>query len=245
MSHGFFVPTIAAFIVWRKRDELMATRPEPTLWGLVLVAWGAIQLILGVLGTELFTSRTAFIVTLIGAVWTLGGPPFLRKLAFPIFLLFLMVPIPAVIYNQITFPLQIIASKFAEWALDVMNIPVFREGNVLDVAGHQLSVIEACSGIRSLLTLTFLALVYGYFFEKRVWVRIALFLSVIPVAILANGGRVTITGVLTMFKPELAEGFFHEATGLFLFFADFLMLVAVHQFYSSIAKWIDKRKAAA
>ena len=124
-----------------------------------------------------------------------------------------MVPIPAVIYNQITFPLQILASKFAEWALDVMNIPVMREGNILDVAGHRLSVIEACSGIRSLLTLTFLSLVYGYFFEKHLWVRAALFLSVIPVAILANGSRVTITGVLTMVKPELAEGFFHEATG--------------------------------
>ena len=158
------------------------------------MGWGALQMILGVLGTELFTSRTAFVITLIGAVWTLGGKPFLKKLAFPLFLLFLMVPIPAVIYNQITFPLQIVASKFAEWALDVMNIPVLREGNILDVAGHRLSVMEACSGIRSLLTLTFLALVYGYFFEKRLWVRVALFLSVIPVAILANGSRVTITG---------------------------------------------------
>jgi exosortase len=163
-------------------------------------------------------------------------------LSFPILLLFLMVPIPAVIYNQITFPLQIVASKFAEWALDVMNIPVMREGNILDVAGNRLSVVEACSGIRSLLTLTFLALVYGYFFEKRVWVRAALFFSVIPIAILANGGRVTITGILTAVKPELAEGFFHEATGLFLFFADFVILIAAHQCFSHIAKWIDKRK---
>lgn len=244
MSHGFFVPVIAAFIVWRKRDELMATKAQPSPWGLLLIAWGAVQMVLGVLGAELFTSRTAFVITLIGVVWTLGGKPFLKKLAFPLFLLFLMVPIPAVIYNQITFPLQIVASKFAEWALDVMNIPVLREGNVLDVAGHQLSVIEACSGIRSLLTLTFLALIYGYFFEKHLWVRAALFLSVIPVAILANGSRVTITGVLTTLKPELAEGFFHEATGLFLFLADFVILILAHQVFARAARWIDKRTAA-
>lgn len=245
MSHGFFVPVIAGYIVWRKREELMATKARPTLWGLLLVGWGAVQMMLGVLGTELFTSRTAFVITLIGAVWTLGGTPFLKKLAFPLFLLFLMVPIPAVIYNQITFPLQIVASKFAERALDAMNIPVLREGNILDVAGHPLSVIEACSGIRSLLTLTFLALVYGYFFEKHIWVRVALFISVIPVAILVNGSRVTITGVLTMVKPELAEGFFHEATGLFLFFADFVILVVAHATLARVAKWIDERRAVA
>ncbi len=245
MSHGFFVPIIAAFIVWRRREELMETRPEPSLWGLALVVWGALQMFVGVLGTELFTSRTAFILTLIGIVWTLGGKPFLKKLAFPLLLLFLMVPIPAVIYNQITFPLQIIASKSAEWALDVMNIPVFREGNILDVAGHNLSVIEACSGIRSLLTLTFLSLVYGHFFEKHIWVRVALFLSVIPVAILVNSSRVTITGVLTAVKPALAEGFFHEATGLFLFFADFVILIVLQQFFAQIAKWIDKRQPLA
>lgn len=243
MSHGFFVPIIAGYIIWRKREDLMATKPQPSAWGLLLVVWGGLQMIVGLLGTELFTSRTAFVITLFGAVWTLGGTPFLKKLVFPLSLLFLMVPIPAVIYNQITFPLQIIASKFAEWALDVMTIPVMREGNILDVSGHQLSVVEACSGIRSLLTLTFLALVYGYFFEKHRWVRIALFLSVIPVAIVANGSRVTITGVLTVVKPELAEGFFHEATGMFLFFADFLILLLLHQLYARMAKWLDGRKA--
>lgn len=245
MSHGFFVPLIAGFIVWRKRASLMATKAEPSRWGLLLVAWGAVQMTLGVLGTDLFTSRTAFLITLIGVIWTLGGKPFLKKLAFPLALLFLMIPIPGVIYNQITFPLQIIASKFAEWALDTMNIPVLRDGNVLDVDGHALSVVEACSGIRSLLTLTFMALVYGYFFEKRVWVRTVLFFSVIPVAIVANGSRVTITGILSMFKPELAEGFFHEATGMFLFFADMAILILLHQVLTRTAQWMDKRRAAA
>ncbi len=244
MSHGFFVPLISGYIIWRKRDELIATEPQPSAWGLVLVAWGAAQMIFGLLATELFTSRTAFIITLFGAVWTLGGTPFLKKLAFPLGLLVLMVPIPNVIYNQLTFPLQIIASKFAEWALDVLTIPVLRTGNVLDVAGHELSVVEACSGIRSLLTLTFLSLVYGYFFERRTWIRIALFLAVIPVAIVANGSRVTITGILTVVKPDMAEGFFHEATGMFLFFADFVILILLHQLFVRAAKWMEARRAA-
>lgn len=244
MSHGFFVPVIAGFIVWQRREELMATEARPTMWGLLLVGWGCIQLLLGYLGTELFTARTAFVITLIGAVWTLGGPPFLRKLAFPLCLLFLMVPIPTVIFTQITFPLQIIASEFAAWALDLFNIPVIRDGNILDVSGHSLSVVEACSGIRSLLTLTFLALVYGYFFEKRIWVRIALFISVIPVAILVNGSRITITGILTVVKPELAEGFFHEATGLFLFFAAFAALIILHRCLVKIAKIYESRRPA-
>jgi exosortase len=242
MSHGFFVPVIAAFIVWQRRAELSVTKPQPTMWGLLLVGWGGIQLLLGYLGTELFTARTAFVLTLIGAVWTLGGPPFLKKLAFPLCLLFLMVPIPAVIYSQITFPLQILASQLAASALDVLQIPVLREGNILNVSGHLLDVVEACSGIRSLLTLTFLALVYGYFFEKRIWVRVALFISVIPVAILVNGSRVTITGILTAVKPEYAEGFFHEATGLFLFFADFVILILAHQFFLRIAKFYESRR---
>jgi exosortase len=244
MSHGFFVPVIAGFIVWQRREELATVETHPSLWGLLVVGWGCIQLLLGYLGTELFTARTAFVVTLIGAVWTLTGTAFVKKLAFPLGLLFLMVPIPAVIYNQITFPLQIRASEFAAWALDLFGVPVLRDGNILDVSGHLLSVVEACSGIRSLLTLTFLSLVYGYFFEKRIWVRAALFLIVIPVAIFVNASRITITGILTMVKPEYAEGFFHEGTGLFLFLAAFVILLLIHRLLVKIAKIYESRRPA-
>jgi len=244
MSHGFFVPVIAGFIVWQRREELMATEARPNPWGLLLVGWGCIQLLLGYLGTELFTARTAFVVTLIGAVWTLGGTAILKKLAFPLCLLFLMVPIPAVIYNQITFPLQILASQLAASALDLFGVPVLREGNILDVSGNMLSVVEACSGIRSLLTLTFLALVYGYFFEKRTWVRVALFVIVIPVAIFVNASRITVTGLLTLVNPAYAEGFFHEGTGLFLFLAAFVILLLAHRCLVRIAKFYESRRPA-
>jgi exosortase len=140
-----------------------------------------------------------------------------------------MIPIPGVIYNKITFPLQIRASEVAEAALSILGIPVLREGNILYLPSQALNVVEACSGIRSLLTLTFLSLVYGYFFEKRTWVRVVLFFSTIPIAIAANSGRVTLTGILSEVKPELSEGFFHEFSGWVIFMLALGIMVLFHQ----------------
>jgi len=153
----------------------------------------------------------------------------LKKLAFPLFLLCFMVPIPAVIFNKITFPLQILASQLADGALSLLQVPVLREGNILELPTQKLSVVEACSGIRSLLSLTFLGLVYGYFFEKRTWIRVVLFIATVPIAIMANGSRITITGILSQIKPELAEGFFHESTGWVIFMLALAILVVFHR----------------
>jgi exosortase len=181
------------------------------------------------------------ILTFTGAVWMLGGAAWLKKLAFPLFLLCFMVPLPALIFNSITFPLQIIASQLADVALTLLNIPVLREGNVLELPGQKLSVVEACSGIRSLLSLTFLSLVYGYFFEKKIWIRGALFLATVPIAIVANGSRVTITGVLSQIKPELAEGFFHESTGWVIFMIALGILVLFHNVILRSLKLVKAR----
>jgi exosortase len=229
MGHGFFVPLVAGYIVWQRRQDLLATEPRPTWWGLLLVVWGGLQLLIGTLGVELFTARTALVVTLIGVVWTVGGPPVLRKLAFPLLLLFLMVPIPAVVYNSLTFPLQILATRIAAAGLLTIGVPVMREGNILDLPNQQLSVAEACSGIRSLLSLTFLSLIYGYFFEKRTWLRIVLFLATIPVALAANAGRVMVTGILSQVRSDLAEGFFHESTGMVIFLSAGVILFFLHR----------------
>jgi exosortase len=242
MGHGFFVPVIAGYIVWQKRNELAAIKPQPNWWGLAVVMIGAVQLIVGVLGVELFLSRTSFVIVLIGAVWLLGGDLILKKLAFPLFLLFFMVPIDAVIYNQITFPLQLLASRLADGALTLIAIPVLREGNILELPNQRLSVVEACSGIRSLLSLTFLSLVYGYFFERKTWIRVVLFLSTIPIAIVANSSRVTITGVLTQVKPEAAEGFFHEAEGWVIFMVAFAILILFHQLIARSSNYLEARR---
>jgi exosortase len=204
--------------------------------------WAGIQLYLATLGAELFSARTSFVFSIIGAVLLLGGRKYLRIFAFPLFLLFFMVPIPAVIYNQLTFPLQMRASEAAEAAISFLQIPIIREGNVLELATQKLNVVEACSGIRSLLTLTFLSLVYGYFCEKRMWIRVVLFFSTIPIAIVANAGRVTLTGVVAQFKPELAEGFFHEAQGWVIFMVAFAILAALHQVLVRLAMLMENRR---
>jgi len=242
MGHGFFVPVIAGYIIWQRREELTAMTPAPSWWGLALVVLGAVQLIVATLGVELFLARTSLVLTLIGAVWMLGGAQTLRKLAFPLCLLFLMVPIPAVVYSQVTFPLQILASKLAENALSLISIPVLREGNVLELPNQTLSVVEACSGIRSLLSLTFLSLVYGYFFEPRTWIRVTLFLSTVPIAIIANASRVTLTGILTEVKPEVAEGFFHTAEGWVIFMVALFIMILFHRVLLRVWRLVEARK---
>ncbi|HWE48181.1 MAG TPA: exosortase/archaeosortase family protein [Bryobacteraceae bacterium] len=241
MGHGFFVPVCAGYIAWQKRGEIAGVIPKPNWWGLAVLLWGALQLYIGTLGAEIFLSRTSLVISIIGAVWLLGGTRYLRIFAFPLFLLFFMVPIPAIIYNQITFPLQLLASRVAENSITVLQIPVIREGNVLVLANQSLNVVEACSGIRSLLTLTFLSLVYGYFFENRTWVRVVLFLSTIPIAIVANAGRVTITGVIAQYKPEYAEGLAHEAEGWVIFMVALVILIVFHQMVIRTVNLINRR----
>jgi exosortase len=154
-----------------------------------------------------------------------------------------MVPIPTVIYNALTFPLQMRASEIAEWAIGALGSPIIREGNVLELASQKLNVVEACSGIRSLLTLTFLSLVYGYFAERRTWIRVVLFFSTIPIAILANAGRVTITGIVSEIRADLAEGFFHEMEGWVIFMIAFAILVVLHQIIIRSVNLLEKRHA--
>jgi len=155
MSHGFFVPVLAGYIAWQKRARLRARRAQPSRWGLVVAAAAALQLYFATLGAELFLARTAFVLSVIAVVLTLGGLPYLRELRFPLLLLFFMVPVPALVYNGITLPLQLLASRVAA-ALALLEVPVLREGNILELANQRLSVVEACSGIRSLLSLAFL-----------------------------------------------------------------------------------------
>ncbi len=228
VGHGFFVIPVAAFIVWQRREQILALRYQPAWWGLGVMVWAALQGYIGTLGAELFLQRTSLLIALLGLLLVTGGTKLVRELAFPLLLLPFMIPIPAVIYNQITFPLQLFASQVAEFNLGMVGIPVLRDGNVLELASQKLSVVEACSGIRSLLSLSFLSLVYAYFFDRRVWMRWVLLAATIPVAIIANAGRVTITGVLSEVNPELARGFFHSLEGWIIFLIALVLLGGLH-----------------
>lgn len=234
MGHGFFVPFVSLFMIWQMREQLAKIPMIPNWWGLALVVWGGAQAILGTLGAELFVSRTAFLVSLIGILLCICGTRFVKAIAFPLFLLVFMIPIPAIIYNQITFPLQILATRMAEVFLSLLGYPVLREGNLLHLASQSLNVVEACSGIRSLLSLTFISLVYAHFFDNKPWMKIALLISTIPIALFANALRVTLTGVVSEIDPKLAEGIFHSLEGLVLFALDLVALVAVHKMINKI-----------
>lgn len=243
VGHGFFVPLVAGYIAWRKRDELLSLETSPNWWGLVLVVLAALQLYAATLGAELFLSRTAFVLSVVGVVTFLGGARLLRALSFPLALLLFMIPLPAIIYYQITFPLQLLASRVAEHSLTLLGIPVLREGNILELPNQQLSVVEACSGIRSLLSLTFLSLVYAWFFDEKRWMRLVLFVATIPIAIVANAGRVTLTGLISEYDPELAKGSFHLAEGWVIFLAAMVMLVVTHLVINRLYGVVARRRA--
>jgi exosortase len=229
-SHGFLVIPIALYLAWERRGKFLAATQQPNLLGLI-VAFGSIGLLLGgVLGAEVFTTEVSLLGTLAGSVLFLFGWSHLRVMLFPIAFLALMIPLPAIIFNQITFPLQLLASRFGESALTLAQIPVLREGNVIHLANTSLEVAEACSGIRSLISLLMLAVVYGYFTDARSWIRSVLAVATVPVAIVANGLRVAGTGVAThYFGPAAAEGFFHTFSGWLVFVSAFLILLFLHR----------------
>jgi len=244
VSHGFFVPIVAGYIAWTRRDALLRIEWKPVWWGLGLLVWAAGQAYLGLLGAELFLQRTAFLMSLLGLLLVLGGTALVRELLFPLLLLPFMIPLPTVIYNQITFPLQLFASAVAEKSLELLNVPVIRDGNILELASQKLSVAEACSGIRSLLSLSFLSLVYAYFFDRKVWMRWVLLIATVPIAIIANSARVTITGLFSEIDPSLAEGFFHEAEGWVIFVVALAMMVVVHLLINFVYRRIHKEPIA-
>ena len=235
-SHGFFIIPIALYFAWERRDRFAAAPVRPSYFGLVVLAGGILLLLTGLWGSEFFLSRLALLPVLAGIVLFLYGWTHLKILAFPIAFLFLMIPIPAIIFNQIAFPLQLLASRTGEWAIATVGIPVLREGNLLHLAHTTLEVAEACSGIRSLVSLITLGLVYAYFMDNRTWVRMLIVGSTIPVAILANGARVAGTGMAAHWiGPEAAEGFFHEFSGWIVFLFAFAMILIIQRVIAKFA----------
>ncbi len=243
-EHGIFVPIFALFVLWQDRKRLQAIAPAPSWTGLPLVVLGLFMLVLGVLGAELFFSRVSLLVLLAGLIVLFQGWTFFRAVLFPWALLILMIPIPALILQQVTFPLQLLASKLATGLLELVGVPVLRQGNTIVLAAMPLDVAEACSGIRSLLTLITLSIIYGYLMETRVWVRVALAVSAVPIAVAANSFRVFGTGMLVQYwDPDKAEGFFHTFEGWLVFVVALIMLFAVHRIITFIWKGPEVKSA--
>ena len=229
-SHGFLVPFFSAFIIWDKRKVLQSTPIEPSWAGLPLLLLGTLTVIFGVFGAELFLSRVSFVFILAGMIWMFFGAAILRELRLPLAVLLLAIPFPEIIFNQITFPLQLFASRVASGILPIMGVPVFREGNVIQLPVMKLEVAQACSGIRSLMSLFTLAVFYGYFLEKRTGRRWFLALASIPIAVVANSLRIVGTGLCVQYwDPSKGEGFFHEFSGWVMFLISLSLLYLVHR----------------
>ena len=229
-SHGFLVPLFSAYLIWEKRKTLRGIKIAPSWVGIAVVALGLVVLLLGVYGSELFLSRVSLIILLAGLVLCFGGWKFLNELSFALLVLFLAIPIPAIVFNQITFPLQILASKLASALLPLFGVPVLREGNIIVLPLMRLEVAEACSGIRSLMSLFTLAVFYGYFMEKSNLRRVVLALASIPIAIAANAVRILGTGLCVQYwDPDKALGFFHEFSGWVIFLVSLACLYTFHR----------------
>jgi exosortase len=235
-SHGFLVPLFSLFLLWDKRKQIAATPVRPSWAGIPLVVVGLIFLILGVYGADLFTSRFSFVILLTGLVWTFCGGMVLRQVIFPILVLLLAIPFPAIVFNQITFPLQLLASRMASTILPLLGVPVLQEGNVIQLPVMKLEVAEACSGIRSLMSLFTLAVFYGYFLEHTTRRRVILALASIPIAVAANVARIVGTGLCVQYwDPVKALGFFHEFSGWVMFVISLSCLYLVHRIMKLVA----------
>ncbi len=249
-SHGFLIAPLSLYFAWERRGVLRRTPIEPSWWGVVPLALGALALAIGRLGVELMAMRVGFVLTVVGLPLLLLGPHVFRVLAFPLLFLFLMVPLPQSLVNIIAFPLQLVAADFAVNSLYWLGIPALREGNIIHLADTQLFVAEACSGLRSLMALSTLAVVFAYFFRKNLLERIVLILSAIPIAIFVNAFRVALTGVLAnRFGQEAAEGVIHQTEGFFTFGLAFglLLLVAglLQMFWPQSWRGMPSREAPA
>ena len=245
-SHGFLIIPIAAYLAWERRGKLAKLDVRPNAAGLVVTAASLAMLVAGTLGAELFVSRLSMLGVMAGAVLFIGGWPHLKALTFPLAFLLLMIPIPAIIFNQIAFPLQLLASEFGTQALSLAGIPVLREGNVIVLARTSLEVAEACSGIRSLISLLSLGIVLGYFTDRRTWVRVTVALLTIPIAIVTNGLRVAGTGIAAhYYGVKAAQGFLHAFSGWLVFAVALALVFGVQRIVTALRPVLDGGTALA
>jgi exosortase len=229
MEHGIFVPFAAAYMVWMKQDELKQQKISPSWLGLAAVLGAALLYFLSTVAQWIWVSRITFLAGLVGCIWAMCGFRIVRNLAYPLCTLVLMIAPPSFINERVTLRLQLLASRLGEVSLETLGFSVLREGNILEMVGEKLAVAEACSGIRSLMALIFLAVVYNFFFVPQKRFRVILLASVIPIAILCNAGRIVATGVVGQYNRELAHGMLHATFGYFGLALGALLLFGLHR----------------
>jgi exosortase len=224
-SHGFIVPLIAGYFLYERREELLKAEVAPATVGLFIIIFGLLQLCIGYLAFEFYTMRSSLIVILAGMILYFFGMAVFRITLLPVLYLFFMVPLPYIVYDSIAFPLKQLVAKYSVETLQHMGIVIIREGNILMLPETTLEVADACSGIRSLVSLLALAVAFAVITQKSKVKRVIMVLSAIPIAIFTNGLRVVVTGILAQYwGAKAAEGFFHEFAGLAVFGVALVML---------------------
>ena len=220
-SYGLLIPPMALYIAYMRRKTTFACPVQPDLWGLGLTSLGCLVLLSGELASEFYLARVSIVILLAGLIWTFWGRARLRTLGFPLVLLATMVPLPALVYNALAAPLQLFASTIATDLAQALGVSIYRDGNIIHLAGTSLGVAEACSGLHSLSALIIGSLLLGFLENASMIGRILLLILAIPLAIAVNVLRVTGTAILADYKPELAEGFYHSFSGWLVFVLGF------------------------
>ncbi len=224
-SHGFLVPVISAYFLSQNWSELKKTPLRPSNIGLLVIVGSLLLLMLGFIGTEYFTMRASLVFLLAGIVLYWFGWGVLRLSALPIAFLIFMVPLPYIVYDSIAFPLKLLVTQASVAVLKMLSVPVVSEGNIIMFPQTVLEVADACSGLRSLMSLVTLAVAVAFMMHKSVLNRTILILSAVPVAILTNMFRVIVTGFLAShYGAAAAEGFFHEFAGMAVFILAMVIL---------------------
>lgn len=227
-SHGFFIPLVSLYFVWERKDKIKEIEMAPSVSGLLILVLGLCMLFLGNLGAEFFIMRLSLLVVIAGIILFLVGKNMMRVLLFPVSYLIFMIPLPSILLGKITFPLQLFASWVATKSLMLFGIPVFREGNVISLTNTTLEVAEACSGLRSLISLVALGTAYAFFALKKGSSRTVLIAACVPIAVFVNAVRVSATGILAhLFGDGVAQGFYHDFSGYVLFVGSFSIFLVL------------------
>jgi len=236
-SYGLIIPPLAIFLAWQNRERTLRQPVKSSSGGLVMVGFACLLYLLGKLGAEFFLQRISFVMLIVGLVWTFWGAVRLRSLAFPLLLLATMVPLPALLYNALSTPLQLFASNAATSLAQGLGVSVYRDGNIINLAGISLGVEEACSGLNSLSAMMVGGLLLGFLHCNRMWSRWLVFLLSIPLAIGMNVLRIAGTAVIADYQERFALGFYHSFSGWLVFVCGFALLygfaLIFHRFLES------------
>ena len=231
-SHGYFIPFLAVYMIYIQRDTLRQMPIRASNSGFFVIVGGLLLLIAGKIGSEFFVQRFSLIIVLSGILLFLFGRQIFSRLLLPICYLIFMIPLPAIIWNQLAFPMQLFSSALTEKIVYMFGVPIFREGNVLHLSEMTLEVVAACSGLRSLVTMFalagFLAFLSSRLSTGRKWI---LFFLAAPTAICANIVRLTSTAFLaSRFGAKVAHGFLHDFSGVLVFLVGIVLLTTFYRF---------------